>query len=67
MAEHLDQYAAWLKSHEWTHTPERFHLWAFDGFLPRWPCRGFWPYDPKPLMVVSKPEDQPRPQESIQR
>jgi protein tyrosine phosphatase (PTP) superfamily phosphohydrolase (DUF442 family) len=57
MSEHLDQYAAWLKSNQWTHTPDRFRHWAFEGFKPRWPCREFWPYDPKPLMLVTRPAD----------
>ena len=57
MARHLDQYADWLKSHGWTHSPDRFRLWANDGFKPQRPCREFWPYDPKPLMVVTRPTD----------
>jgi protein tyrosine phosphatase (PTP) superfamily phosphohydrolase (DUF442 family) len=67
MSEHLDQYAAWLKSHEWTHSPERFRLWAFQGFQPKWPCREFWPYDPKPLMLVTKPPEASKGRQPLQR
>lgn len=55
MAEHVDQYEAWLGTHGWAHSPARFRQWADDGFTPRWPTREMWPYDPKPLVVVTRP------------
>ena len=55
MAEHVDQYEAWLRTHGWGHSPARFRQWADEGFTPRWPTREMWPYDPKPLLVVTRP------------
>jgi hypothetical protein len=59
MAEHLDQYVAWLRRQGAAHSPERFREWAETGFTPRWPTREMWPYDPKPLVVVTRPERAP--------
>jgi protein tyrosine phosphatase (PTP) superfamily phosphohydrolase (DUF442 family) len=61
MAEHLDQYKAWLLARGWAHSPERFRLWADQGFEPHHPSREFWPYDPKPLVVVTRPARGPAP------
>jgi hypothetical protein len=55
MAEHLDQYEAWLLGRGWSHTPDRFRLWAAEGFRPGVPSREQWPYDPYPLVVVTPP------------
>jgi protein tyrosine phosphatase (PTP) superfamily phosphohydrolase (DUF442 family) len=55
MEEHLRQYEGWLASRGWTHTPERFRLWARDGYRPGVPGRETWPYDPYPLVVVTRP------------
>jgi hypothetical protein len=55
MAEHLDQYEAWLADRGWPHTPERFRLWVREGFQPRAPSREQWPYDPNPLVVITRP------------
>ena len=67
MVEHLDQYASWLKSHGWTHAPEHFRLWANEGFKPQRPCREFWPYDPKPLMLVTRPPDLARGRGAVKK
>ena len=56
MAEHLDQYEAWLNQHRWGHSPQRFRAWIEDGFVPRTPGRDEWPYDPYPLVVITRPE-----------
>lgn len=57
MAEHLDQYEAWLTQHSWTHSPERFREWIARGFVPRSPGREEWPYDPYPLVVITRPQE----------
>ena len=56
MAEHLDQYAAWMDKHGWTHSPERFREWIDHGFEPQSPGRDEWPFDPYPLVVVTRPQ-----------
>jgi len=56
MAEHLDQYAGWLGARGWSHTPARFRLWVGQGYRPGTPGREQWPYDPYPLVVVTRPE-----------
>jgi hypothetical protein len=61
MAEHLDQYAAWLQAHGWKHEPARFRRWVRDGFRPQVPNREQWPYDPYPLVVVTRPAPPPTP------
>ena len=55
MAEHLDQYRAWLAARGGSHSPERFRLWVNEGFRPGRPSREDWPYDPYPLVVVTRP------------
>lgn len=55
MLAHVAQYESWLKLRGWGHTPERFRQWAADGYTPRWPTREMWPYDPKPLVVITRP------------
>jgi protein tyrosine phosphatase (PTP) superfamily phosphohydrolase (DUF442 family) len=56
MAEHLDQYERWLKRQGWDHTPARFRLWVDSGFTPGHPSREDWPYDPYPLVVITRPD-----------
>ena len=56
MLAHLDQYADWLRARREPHSPDRFRLWAAHGFHPREPSREQWPYDPYPLVVVTRPE-----------
>lgn len=55
MREHLDQYKAWLSARGWGHTPQRFRLWVDGGFRPGAPSREDWPYDPYPLVVITRP------------
>lgn len=56
MAEHLDQYENWLTERGWTHNPDRFREWAAVGYRPQLPNREQWPYDPYPLVVISRPD-----------
>ena len=56
MAEHLDQYEHWLAAKGWTHEPEHFRRWVEEGYRPQLPNREQWPYDPYPLVVISRPE-----------
>lgn len=55
MAEHLDQYERWLAASGLTHTPATFRRWAKGGFQPMVPNREQWPYDPYPLVVITRP------------
>ena len=57
MAEHLDQYEFWLNQHQVTHSPETFRAWIDHGFVPRSPGREEWPYDPYPLVVITRPQE----------
>jgi hypothetical protein len=59
MAEHLDQYESWLRRQGLAHSPDQFRRWVADGFRPRKPGREDWPYDPYPLVVVTRPESKP--------
>jgi protein tyrosine phosphatase (PTP) superfamily phosphohydrolase (DUF442 family) len=61
MAEHLDQYEQWLQAGGLTHTPATFRRWVDEGFKPMIPSREQWPYDPYPLVVITRPESQPKP------
>jgi hypothetical protein len=61
MEVHLDRYTDWLRTRGWTHTPERFREWTAAGYRPGRPCREQWPYDPFPLVVVSRPAPPPSP------
>lgn len=56
MAEHLDQYEAWLKAGGMAHSPGRFRQWVDSGFKPGKPSREDWPYDPYPLVVITRPD-----------
>jgi protein tyrosine phosphatase (PTP) superfamily phosphohydrolase (DUF442 family) len=55
MAEHLDQYERWLTAQGWTHRPEYFRRWVEEGYRPGLPNREQWPYDPYPLVVITRP------------
>jgi hypothetical protein len=59
MAEHLDQYAGWLRTRGLRHDPNTFRRWATDGFQPQVPNREQWPYDPYPLSVITRPGSAP--------
>jgi protein tyrosine phosphatase (PTP) superfamily phosphohydrolase (DUF442 family) len=56
MAEHLDQYEHWLSTQGLAHSPATFRRWVKDGFQPQIPNREQWPYDPYPLVVVTRPD-----------
>jgi protein tyrosine phosphatase (PTP) superfamily phosphohydrolase (DUF442 family) len=56
MAEHLAQYEEWLRSLGKPHHPDLFRRWAVEGFQPGLPSREQWPYDPYPLVVITRPE-----------
>lgn len=58
-AEHLDQYEHWLKQQKLPHTPDHLRRWVAEGFKPQKPSREDWPYDPYPLVVITRPEPQP--------
>jgi protein tyrosine phosphatase (PTP) superfamily phosphohydrolase (DUF442 family) len=55
MAEHLEQYEKWLKENHLTHESAVFRQWVDSGFCPGTPSREQWPYDPYPLVVVTRP------------
>jgi len=55
MSAHLDQYEAWLRDRRLEHTPAHFRRWIADGFWPGRPSREQWPYDPYPLIVITRP------------
>jgi protein tyrosine phosphatase (PTP) superfamily phosphohydrolase (DUF442 family) len=55
MQDHLEHYAGWLQEEGLTHTPERLRHWVTEGYRPGRPGREQWPYDPFPLVVISRP------------
>jgi len=55
MAEHLDQYERWLGENGLVHDPANFRRWVEEGFRPQTPNREQWPYDPYPLIVITRP------------
>ena len=59
MLGHLAQYQGWLRSRGWEHSPARFREWAEGGFTPLSPSREQWPYDPYPLVTVTRPANSP--------
>jgi hypothetical protein len=56
MMDHLDQYEAWLRAQGKHHAPDLFRRWVAEGFQPGVPGREQWPYDPYPLVVITRPE-----------
>jgi hypothetical protein len=39
----LDQYHAWLDSHNWNHSPDHFRFWASEIYQKDdWPADGTW-------------------------
>jgi hypothetical protein len=62
MAEHLDQYELWLRDQRLEHTPAQFRWWVDHGFQPQAPSREDWPYDPYPLVVITRPDAKERSQ-----
>jgi hypothetical protein len=59
MAEHLDQYQSWLLGRKLQHEPANFRRWVKEGFKPGLPNREQWPYDPYPLVVITRPGAKP--------
>lgn len=55
LPDHINQYEAWLRARAEPHSPERFRGWAWEGFVPGQPSREYWPYNPDPLVVVTRP------------
>lgn len=55
MSEHLDAYAAWLKTERLEHDPPTFRRWVLEAYRPRKPNCDEWPYNPYPLVVVTRP------------
>ena len=55
MAEHIDTYESWLREQNQKHSPGQFRRWVSEGYVPKQPSREFWPYDPKPVFVVTRP------------
>jgi protein tyrosine phosphatase (PTP) superfamily phosphohydrolase (DUF442 family) len=55
MLDHLEQYAGWLEGQRIEHSPDQFRRWVAEGFKPHPPSREDWPYDPYPLVVVTRP------------
>jgi protein-tyrosine phosphatase len=59
MAQHLEQYENWLRARGLLHEPASFRRWAAEGFEPGLPNREQWPYDPYPLVVITRPGSKP--------
>jgi hypothetical protein len=55
MRDHLETYEQWLGRRRLEHTPARFRQWMTEGYAPGRPGREQWPFDPYPLVVVSRP------------
>lgn len=55
MSEAIDQYETWLRKQELEHRPEVFRRWAAVGYQPGAPNREQWPWDPYPLVVITRP------------
>jgi hypothetical protein len=61
MQDHLERYEQWLRARGQAHAPEQFRTWLAAGYRPGRPCREQWPYDPFPLVVISRPAPPPAP------
>jgi hypothetical protein len=59
MLDHLELYERSLRAQGTLHTPERFRQWMEAGYRPGRPSREQWPYDPYPLVVISRPAPGP--------
>jgi hypothetical protein len=60
MAEFVDQYEDWLGRNRLEHSPEAFRRFVAEGYVPGEPNREEWPYDPSPLLVVTRPAQRDR-------
>jgi protein tyrosine phosphatase (PTP) superfamily phosphohydrolase (DUF442 family) len=61
MLDHFERYEQWLREQRLEHSPERFHQWVAGGYRPGRPCRELWPFDPSPLVFISRPAPPPAP------
>lgn len=61
MRGHVDAYERWLHEHQRTHSPEQFLEYALKAYDPGSPSRQEWPYDPYPLLVVTRPDSRGEP------
>jgi hypothetical protein len=59
MLDHFERYKQWLAQQQLGHTPEQFRRWMTEGYAPGRPGREQWPFDPYPLVVVSRPAPSP--------
>ncbi len=55
MSDHLDAYASWLNNEHLRHDPATFRRWVLDIYRPRKPNSDEWPYNPYPLVVITRP------------
>ncbi len=55
MAEFVDQYESWLAGLGMPHSPSVFRRWAAEDYVPGKPNREDWPYDPSPLVLITRP------------
>jgi protein tyrosine phosphatase (PTP) superfamily phosphohydrolase (DUF442 family) len=55
MRGHLDRYEHWLATTGQTHAPRVFRSWVERAYQPGFPSREDWPFDPYPLVVISRP------------
>jgi hypothetical protein len=55
MRGHVELYEAWLARAGRAHTPQVFREWVAREYRPGYPSREDWPFDPYPLVVISRP------------
>jgi protein tyrosine phosphatase (PTP) superfamily phosphohydrolase (DUF442 family) len=55
MRGHLDRYERWLAARDDTHSPSLFREWLTRSYEPGSPSREYWPCNPYPLKVVTRP------------
>lgn len=70
MGEMVEQYDYWLRMRELEHRPEIFRRWAASGYQPISPSREDWPWDPYPLVVITRPDAEQTaqsPSETVRR
>jgi protein tyrosine phosphatase (PTP) superfamily phosphohydrolase (DUF442 family) len=67
MAGHLAAYKTWLAVLGREHSPQRFRHWLRDVYVPGRASSESWPYDPNPLVVVTRPADAMTPMATRER
>lgn len=60
MAAHVERYADWLRGRNLAHSPALFRRWLAEDYRPDSPSREYWPYDPYPPVIVSRPQAEKR-------